>query len=116
MVPTSQDGSVIADSLVAPELFAQIFDRHFATVFRFAERGGSVVDQASEVACETFTRAVVPIPVHRIVPRRGPLFLPCTRLLGIASKLILHERRRFARYPAAVDTCASAETRTDDLF
>jgi RNA polymerase sigma-70 factor (ECF subfamily) len=98
------DGSVIAASLAEPERFAEIFDRHFATVFRFAERRVGR-DQAGEVASETFARAFA---------KRGS-FRPEVEdalpwLLGIASKLILHERRRFVRYLAAVERVA-ADTR-----
>jgi RNA polymerase sigma factor (sigma-70 family) len=107
MAPARSDASVIAASLAEPERFAEIFDRHFATVFRFAERRvGS--DQASEVASETFARAFT---------KRGS-FRPAAVdalpwLLGIASKLILHERRRFARYLAAVER-VSSELHTAD--
>jgi RNA polymerase sigma-70 factor (ECF subfamily) len=101
------DATVIAASLSEPDLFAEIFDRHYATVFRFAERrvGG---DQAGEVASEAFARAFA---------KRGS-FRPdavdaLPWLLGIASKLILHERRRFVRYLAAVER-SSAEIRAAD--
>jgi RNA polymerase sigma factor (sigma-70 family) len=107
MTPTPSDASVIASSLAEPERFAEIFDRHFATVFRFAERRVGR-DQASEVASETMTRAFA---------KRGS-FRPdaidaLPWLLGIASKLILHERRRFVRYLAAVAR-ASAELHSAD--
>jgi RNA polymerase sigma factor (sigma-70 family) len=105
MTHARSDASVIAASLAEPERFAEIFDRHFATVFRFAERRVGR-DQAAEVASETFARGFA---------KRGS-FRPdavdaLPWLLGIASKLILHERRRFVRYLAAVER-ASAETRT----
>jgi RNA polymerase sigma factor (sigma-70 family) len=107
MTPAPSDASVIATSLAEPDRFAEIFDRHFATVFRFAERRVGR-DQASEVASETFARAFA----KRGSFRPGAVdALPW--LLGIASKLILHERRRFVRYLAAVER-ASAEIRTVD--
>jgi RNA polymerase sigma-70 factor (ECF subfamily) len=93
--------------LVEPERFAQIFDRHFATVFRFAERRVGR-DQASEVASETFARAFAKRGAFR--PEAVDA-LPW--LLGIASKLILHERRRLVRYLAAVERTA-AEIRSID--
>ena len=107
MTHAPSDASVIAASLAEPDRFAEIFDRHFATVFRFAERRVGR-DQAAEIASETFARAFA---------KRGS-FRPeavdaLPWLLGIASKLILHERRRFARYLAAVER-ASAELRTVD--
>jgi RNA polymerase sigma factor (sigma-70 family) len=107
MTPAPSDASVIATSLSEPARFAAIFDRHFATVFRFAERRVGH-DQAAEVASETFARAFA---------KRGS-FRPdavdaLPWLLGIASKLILHERRRFVRYLAAVER-VSTEVRTAD--
>jgi RNA polymerase sigma factor (sigma-70 family) len=90
MAHAPSDASLIAASLAEPERFADVFDRHFATVFRFAERRIGR-DQAAEVASETFARG----------------------LLGIASKLILHERRRFVRYLGAVER-ASTEARVAD--
>lgn len=107
MAPLPSDASVIAASLADPDRFGEIFDRHFATVFRFAERRVGR-DQASEVAAESFARAFV---------KRGS-FRPeavdaLPWLLGIASKLILHERRRFARYLAAVERVSSESQTTD---
>ena len=107
MVSARSDASVIAASLAEPDRFAEIFDRHFATVFRFAERRVGR-DQAAEVASETLARAFA---------KRGS-FRPealdaLPWLLGIASKLILHERRRFVRYLAAVGR-ASVEIDTVD--
>jgi RNA polymerase sigma-70 factor (ECF subfamily) len=107
MTPAVSDASVIASSLAEPDRFAEIFDRHFATVFRFAERRVGR-DQASEVASETLARAFAKRGSFR--PEAADA-LPW--LLGIASKLILHQRRRFVRYLAAVER-ASAEIRTVD--
>jgi RNA polymerase sigma factor (sigma-70 family) len=105
MAHARSDAAVIADSLAEPDRFAEIFDRHFATVFRFAERRVGR-DQAAEVASETFARAFAK---RRSFRPDAVDALPW--LLGIASKLILHERRRFVRYLAAVER-ASTETRT----
>ncbi len=107
MSPAPSDATVIAASLSDPERFAEIFDRHFAAVFRFAERRIGP-DQAGEVASETFARA--------FAKRSGFRFeavdaLPW--LFGIASRLILHERRRFVRYLAAVER-VGAEVHTLD--
>ncbi len=107
MKPPPSDASVIETSLAEPDRFAEIFDRHYATVFRFAERRVGR-DQAAEVASETFVRAFA---------KRGSFRPEAVDarpwLLGIASKLILHERRRFVRYLAAVER-ASGELRTVD--
>jgi RNA polymerase sigma-70 factor (ECF subfamily) len=107
MTSAHSDASVIAASLAAPHRFAEIFDRHFATVYRFAERRVGR-DQAAEVASETLARAFA---------KRGS-FRPeavdaLPWLLGIASRLIRHERRRFVRYLAAIER-VSAEIRTAD--
>jgi RNA polymerase sigma-70 factor (ECF subfamily) len=107
MAPALSDASVISSSLAEPDRFAEIFDRHFATVFRFAERRVGR-DQASEVASETLARAFA---------KRGS-FRPeavdaLPWLLGIASKLILQQRRRYVRYLAAVER-ASADARAVD--
>ena len=112
MTAAPSAGSVIATSLAEPDRFAEIFDRHFATghfatVFCFAVRRVGR-DQAFEVASETFARAFAERGSFR--PEAVDA-LPW--LLGIASKLILHERRRFVRYLAAVER-ASAEIRTMD--
>jgi RNA polymerase sigma-70 factor (ECF subfamily) len=98
---------VIAASLAEPDRFAEIFDRHFATVFRFAERRVGR-DQASEVASETLALAFAK---RRSFRWEAVDALPW--LLGIASNLILHQRRRFARYLTAVER-ASAEIGTAD--
>jgi RNA polymerase sigma-70 factor (ECF subfamily) len=107
MMPAQSDASVIAGSLAHPDRFSEIFDRHFATVFRFAERRVGY-DQASEVASETLALAFA---------KRGSFRAEAVDalpwLLGIASNLILHQRRRFARYLSAVER-ASADTRTID--
>lgn len=107
MAHATDDASVIASSLAEPERFAEIFDRHFATVFRFAERRVGH-DQAAEVASETFARAFAK---RRSFRAEAIDALPW--LYGIASKLILHERRRFVRYLAAVER-VSADVRTAD--
>jgi RNA polymerase sigma-70 factor (ECF subfamily) len=91
------DAELIAASVVEPARFAELFDRHFAAVFRFAERRVGY-DQAGEVASETFTRAFARRGSYRL---DAPQALPW--LYGIASNLVLHERRRFARYLSAVE-------------
>ncbi len=107
MAPARSDAALIASSLAEPARFAEIFDRHFAAVFRFAERRVGR-DQASEVASETFARAFAKRGSFR---REAVDALPW--LLGIASRQILHERRRFARYLAAVER-VSSDVRTAD--
>jgi RNA polymerase sigma-70 factor (ECF subfamily) len=94
LVPT--DAEVIAASVADPLRFAEIFDRHHAAVFGFAARRVGH-DQAAEVASETFLRAFARRGTYR---RDAGDALPW--LYGIASNLVLHERRRFARYLTAV--------------
>ena len=91
------DAELIAAALEDPARFAELFDRHFAAVFRFAERRVGY-DQAGEVASETFTRAFARRHGYRTEAADA---LPW--LYGIASNLVLHERRRFSRYLAAVE-------------
>jgi RNA polymerase sigma-70 factor (ECF subfamily) len=101
------DAEVIEASLGEPACFAEIFDRHFAAVFRFAERRVGH-DQAAEVAAETLTRAFARRDRYRLDADDARPWL-----LGIASNLILHERRRFARYLAAVER-VGAEVRLQE--
>jgi DNA-directed RNA polymerase specialized sigma24 family protein len=97
MDPVSTDAELIAASFGDPARFAELFDRHFAAVHRFAERRVGR-DQAGEVASETLTRAFTRRGSYRLdVPDARPW------LYGIASNLILHERRRFVRYVSAVE-------------
>jgi len=101
------DAELIAASLDDPPRFAELFDRHFAAVVRFAERRVAH-DQAGEVASETFTRAFA----RRASYRPGSAdALPW--LYGIASNLVLHERRRFARYLAAVERVETEGSRQE---
>lgn len=108
MTPIPTDAEAIAASLRDPSEFAVIFDRHYPAVFRFAERRVGH-DQAGDVAAEVMTQAFA---------RRGR-YRPQTPdarpwLYGIASNLILQERRRFSRYLAAVDRVGTEVRLTDD--
>lgn len=109
MPPEQTDAEVIAASLTEPAAFGAIFDRHYAAVHRFAERRVGP-DQAAEVASETLVRAFARRTAFRpeAIDARPWLF-------GIASNLILHERRRFARYLAAVERAGNDLRRSDDL-
>jgi RNA polymerase sigma-70 factor, ECF subfamily len=85
----SSDSAAIAGSLVRPEGFATIFDRHYLSVHRYlARRAGT---QADDLASMTFVVAF---------ERRGR-FRPDSSsalpwLLGIATNL-MHERHRVER-------------------
>ena len=101
------DAELIAASLDDPPRFAELFDRHFAAVFRFAERRVGH-DQAGEVASETFTRAFA-----RRVAYRADAVDALPWLYGIASNLVLHERRRFARYLSAIERVGTEVSRQE---
>jgi RNA polymerase sigma-70 factor (ECF subfamily) len=101
------DAEVIAACAADPLRFAEIFDRHYAAVFGFAARRVGH-DQAGEVASETFLRAFARRGSYR---RDAEDALPW--LYGIASNLVLHERRRFARYLAAVERLGAGPPPSD---
>jgi RNA polymerase sigma-70 factor (ECF subfamily) len=96
------DAEVIAASRDDPRRFAELFDRHFAAVFGFAARRVGR-DQAAEVASETFLRAFARRASYRPDAEDARPWL-----FGIASNLVLHDRRRFARYLAAVERLGAA--------
>jgi RNA polymerase sigma-70 factor (ECF subfamily) len=102
------DGEVIAASLEDREQFAVIFDRHYVAVFRYAERRVGA-EAAREVASEVFMSA------FRLRGEfAGDAALPW--LLGIASRRVLHEHRRFARHTAAMSKLAAREPGASDEF
>jgi RNA polymerase sigma-70 factor (ECF subfamily) len=84
------DGEAIAASLIEPERFSTIFDRHFSGVHRYLARRASVA-LADEVAASTFAVAFES-------RRRFRTESACARpwLLGIATNL-LRERIRAER-------------------
>lgn len=85
------DAAVMARSLVEPEAFAAIFDRHYDVVYRYlARRVGP--DDAAELASETFTTA---FDVRRRYDQARPDARPW--LYGIATNLVRHHRRREGR-------------------
>jgi RNA polymerase sigma-70 factor (ECF subfamily) len=108
MTPSPTDAEAITASLRDPSEFAVIFDRHYAAVFRFAERRVGH-HQAGDVAAEVLTEAFARRARYR--PQA-----PDARawLYGIASKLILQERRRFSRYLAAVERAGTEVRLTED--
>src|SRR4051794_4226305 len=87
MNPVQSDAELIAASLVVPERFGQIFDRHFRAIHAFATRRlGSA--QADDVAAEVFARA---FKGRRKFEPEGESALPW--LYGIASNVIrMHNR------------------------
>ncbi|HEX2023628.1 MAG TPA: RNA polymerase sigma factor [Acidimicrobiales bacterium] len=96
MPPSPSDAALIGGSLDDPELFAPIFDRHFAAVHRFLQRRIGV-DGADSLAGETFRLAFERRATYR---RDRPECLPW--LYGIAGNLLRQERRGQARQGAAL--------------
>jgi RNA polymerase sigma factor (sigma-70 family) len=55
-MPAEDDSTIVAESLSRPEVFARLFDRHFATVHRYLARRVGVSD-AEDLAAEVFLQA-----------------------------------------------------------
>lgn len=90
-MPVFSDADVISESWMKPELFGQIFDRHFRTIYRYLARRLSTSD-ADDLAGEVFRIA--------FEKRRG--FDPSRAsalpwLYGMASNLVLQHHRREQR-------------------
>lgn len=90
-MPAFSDAAVIGESWTKPELFGQIFDRHFRTIHAYLARRLSTTD-ADDLAGEVFRIA--------FEKRRG--FDPSRKsalpwLYGMASNLVLQHRRREQR-------------------
>jgi RNA polymerase sigma-70 factor (ECF subfamily) len=111
------DPEVIAASLVRPVEFAAIFDRHYATVHRYAARrlGAQLAD---DVAAQTFEEALR--SRHRFDVAQASAR---PWLLGIATNLIRHHFRtehrrltavaRLAADPDTADHAAAIPGRVD---
>lgn len=83
----SIDGTAIALSMTTPEVFTEVFDRHFRDVHRYlARRVGS--DRADDLAAQTFTLAFA----HR-GRYRDDLGTARPWLLGIATNLLRADQR-----------------------
>ena len=83
----SSDAEVIASSLAAPEAFGSVFDRHFVAVHRYlARRVGR--ERADDLASHTFT-----VAFERRASFREDAVGARPWLLGIATHLLLNERR-----------------------
>lgn len=96
MAPSPTDAALIGGSLADPELFAPIFDRHFAAVHRFLQRRTGV-DGADSLAGETFRLAFERRATYQL---DRPSCLPW--LYGIAANLLRQQRRGQARQGAAL--------------
>lgn len=97
------DARIITDSLSAPGRFAEIFERHYETVFRYAAvRVGA--EYGEEVAAEVFLRAFT--SRHRFrsdAPSARPW------LLGIATNVLRNHFRKTARGRRATAAASGRE-------
>jgi RNA polymerase sigma factor (sigma-70 family) len=90
------DEAVLAGSLACPELFGELYARHFADIYRYvAARLGP--DVADDLAAETFLAAFR--RKHTFDPRVGAVR---PWLYGIATNLIAGHRRAESRRYAAL--------------
>ncbi|YCK37996.1 RNA polymerase sigma factor [Actinomadura sp. ATCC 39365] len=95
----AQDSAVIEASLIEPERFAELFERHAAVLHRYVVRRLGP-DQAEDVVAETFTRAFE--KRHKYALDRQDA-LPW--LYGIATNIIgTHRRAEIRGYRALART------------
>ncbi|MFI7470111.1 RNA polymerase sigma factor [Nonomuraea sp. NPDC049646] len=87
----AQDSAVIAASLIEPERFAELFERHAAVLHRYVVRRLGP-DQAEDVVAETFTRAFEKRHTYALDRQDA---LPW--LYGIATNIIGTHRRAETR-------------------
>lgn len=105
------DTEIIQDSFDDPQAFGMVFERHWDPVFGFFERRfghGLAADLAADVFRIAFERR------SSYAASEDSSCLPW--LYGIAANLAMKERRRFARYMAALNRLKSFEADSyDDL-
>jgi RNA polymerase sigma-70 factor (ECF subfamily) len=101
MQERSTDAQVMRRSCRQPELFEAIFERHFATVYRYLRRRTGDAS-AEELAAETFLRAFGSRERYRA---HSDSALPW--LFGIATNLMLEQARRQARQERAYQRAAA---------
>lgn len=90
------DAELIAQSRIRADAFHELFDRHFRPVHRYlARRVGA--DRADDLASQTFTVAFTRRATFRPEARDGRPWL-----LGIATNLLMNERRAEQRSLEAV--------------
>jgi RNA polymerase sigma factor (sigma-70 family) len=94
--PAVDDAALISESLLAPDRFGALFDRHAAALHRYAARRLGP-DAADDIVAETFLAAFRQRhrydPAH---PDAGPW------LYGIATRLIGRHRREEIRFFRAI--------------
>ena len=103
------DEAVLAESLACPELFGELYARHFADIYRYmAARIGP--DVADDLAAETFLAAFR--RKHTFDPRLGAVR---PWLYGIATNLIAgHRRAESRRYAALARVGIDAAVQDDE--
>lgn len=103
------DAAVVEQSRRDPELFATIYDRHFAGVYRYvASRLGP--DAAEDLAAETFLAAFC--DRSRFDPARGEVR---PWLYGIATNLVgMHRRTERRRYRTLARAAAQPAAASDE--
>ena len=123
MVAGSDDAALIRAARSDPASFGALFDRHFATVYRFCERRAGR-DLAEDLAGETFRRAFEARDAYDLAqPSALPwLFRIALNLVRDTMRARAAEDRAYARLRAIAENKApsqddhvarSAETRAD---
>lgn len=90
------DANLMVASVVDPELFSAIFDRHFAAVYRYSARRVGAA-RADDVAAQTFA-----VAFERRASFDGDVSSAAPWLLGIATNLIRNGARAERRLLAAI--------------
>jgi RNA polymerase sigma factor (sigma-70 family) len=95
------DEQVLAMSLHQPEVFGELYARHFAAVYRYVA-GRLGPDAADDLAAETFLAAFR--RRHRFDPARGAVK---PWLFGMATNLVARHRRAESRWYTALARAGS---------
>jgi RNA polymerase sigma factor (sigma-70 family) len=95
------DEQLLAMSLHQPEVFGELYARHFAVVYRYVA-GRLGTDAADDLAAETFLAAFR--RRHRFDPARGAVK---PWLFGMATNLVARHRRAESRWYAALARAGS---------
>ena len=106
---TSSDAEIIAASLIDPDCFGLLFERHFPAVFSYAVRSIGAVE-GEEIASEVFVQAFSS-------RRRFDLTYRSARpwLLGIASNLVSTRFRSFERRSRAYRRARGRDHETEEF-
>jgi len=106
---TSSDAEIIAGSLIDPDCFGLLFERHFPAVFSYAVRSIGVTE-GQEIASEVFVQAFSS-------RRRFDLTYRSARpwLLGIASNLVSTRFRSFERRTRAYRRALKGDSDTEEF-